>query len=218
MEDSLVESEIEELRRLLEEAESTLAAIRNGEVDALVVGGKKIYTLEGADHPYRVLVEAMQQGAVTLSADRSVIYCNAGFAQMVKRPAERIIGVPIERLFSFADHSLLTQRLTEVNAARQAELTLHADDGTRLPVLVSFNRLPLDGVLAVCLVITDLTEHKQNQQLQDTDRRKDEFLAMLAHELRNPLAPIANAAQVLRLSSEGANDEIRSACEVVMRK
>ncbi len=218
MEDSRLQEENNELRRQLEDAESTLAAIRNGEVDALIVGGRDVYTLEGADHPYRVLVEAMQQGAVTLSPGGAIIYCNAGFAQMVKRTAEKIIGVPIDSLFSPADHSILTQRLAETNSAKQTELTLKADDGTRLPVLVSFNRLPLEGVLAVCLVITDLTEHKHNQRLQDTDRRKDEFLAMLAHELRNPLAPIANAAQMLCLWSQGASDEIRSACDVVDRQ
>ena len=187
MENPGLHAENIELRRQLEEAESTLAAIRNGEVDALVVGGNQIYTLEGADHPYRVLVEAMQQGAVTLSPGGAVIYCNTGFAQMVGRPAERIIGVPIESLFPPASHAILAGQLAETAAARQTELTLKADDGTWLPVLVSFNRLPLDGVMAVCLVITDLTEHKHNRQLQDTDRRKDEFLAMLAHELRNPL-------------------------------
>ena len=213
-----LQAENNELRRMLEEAESTLAAIRNGEVDALVIGGQQIYTLEGADHPYRVLVEAMQQGAVTLSPGGAVIYCNAGFADMVGRPTERIIGVPIESLFSSAAHSVLTRQLAEGATARQTELILKADDGTRLPVLVSFNRLPLDAMMAVCLVITDLTEHKHNQQLQDTDRRKDEFLAMLAHELRNPLAPIANAAQILCLWNRGASDEIQSACNVIERQ
>ena len=43
------------------------------------------------------------------------------------------------------------------------------------------------------------------QQLRDTDRRKDEFLATLAHELRNPLAPIRNALQVIRLAGDDAD-------------
>ena len=85
MADRDLHAENSELRRQLEEAEATLSAIRNGEVDALVVGGREIYTLEGADHPYRVLVEAMQQGAVTLSPDSTIVYCNAGFAEMIGR-------------------------------------------------------------------------------------------------------------------------------------
>ncbi|HEX4144680.1 MAG TPA: ATP-binding protein [Pirellulales bacterium] len=195
-----------------------MTAIRNGEVDALVIGGKEIYTLEGADHPYRVLVEAMQQGAVTLSPGGAVIYCNTGFAEMMMRPAEKIIGASIESLFATSAHSILARQLSGTGTARQTELTLKADDGTWLPVLVSFTRLPLDDVMAVCLVITDLTEQKHNLQLQDTDRRKDEFLAMLAHELRNPLAPIANAAQMLCLWNKGADKEVQSACDVVARQ
>src|SRR5688572_29419619 len=211
-------AENDELRRLLEESESTLTAIRNGEVDALVIGGKEIYTLEGADHPYRVLVEAMQQGAVTLSPNGVIVYCNAGFAQMVRRPIEKMIGSRIETLFSATDRSVLIQRLGEIPTAKQAELSLMADDGSLLPVLVTFNVMPLKEFSAVCLVITDLTEHKHNQELQDTDRRKNEFLAMLAHELRNPLAPIANATQMLCLWNKTANEDVQWACNVIERQ
>ena len=50
-------------------------------------------------------------------------------------------------------------------------------------------------------VMQDATARKQAQEkLQEEDRRKNEFLAMLAHELRNPLAPIRNALQIIRLS------------------
>jgi PAS domain S-box-containing protein len=206
------------LRRQLDEAEATLSAIRNGEVDALVVEGNKIYTLQGADHPYRILVEAMQQGAVTLSQDGSVIYCNDGFAQMVHIAAEKIIGIPIGQLFLASDRELLQRRLAEGGEAKQAELTLQDRDGAQLPVVVTFNLLPLEQHNAMCLVITDMTEHKQNQQLQDSDRRKDEFLAMLAHELRNPLAPIANAAHLLCLSNQGCDETIKWSCEIIDRQ
>lgn len=217
--DTDLKAENEELRRLLEDAESTLSAIRNGEVDALIIGGKEIYTLQGADHPYRVLVEAMQQGAVTLSPGGAIVYCNSGFAQMVNRSADKLIGVNIETIFSSSDHKILKRRLAETETiAEQTEMIINSDDGSRLPVLVSFSRLPLDGFSAVCLVITDLTEHKKNQQLQDTDRRKDEFLAMLAHELRNPLAPIANAMHMLCLANRTRDEAVQWACDVVGRQ
>ena len=67
-----VRLELEELRQRLQEAEETLDAIRSGEVDALVVSGpsgEKVFTLEGAEHPYRVLVESMNEGAISLSLD-----------------------------------------------------------------------------------------------------------------------------------------------------
>jgi PAS domain S-box-containing protein len=218
MPDQNLIQENRDLQQRLEEAEATLQAIRNGEVDAVVVAGNKIYTLEGADHPYRVLVEAMQQGAVTLNQDGIVIYCNDGFAKLLQLPAEAIIGLSIAELFISRDRGVLQERLAEGNLAKQAELTLLTSLGTPLPVLVSFNMLPLEQHNAMCLVITDLTEHKQNQQLQDSDRRKDEFLAMLAHELRNPLAPIANAANMLCLSNQGTDETVRWACEIVDRQ
>jgi PAS domain-containing protein len=73
-------SEVEELRLRLEEAEQALEAIRTGQVESLIVegpNGPRIFSLEGADHSYRVLVEAMNEGAATLSEDGTILYCNA---------------------------------------------------------------------------------------------------------------------------------------------
>jgi aminoglycoside phosphotransferase len=67
----------EELVEQLREAQETLDAIRNGEVDAVVVGGasgQQVYTLESADRPYRLLIEQMREGAVTLSHDNTILY------------------------------------------------------------------------------------------------------------------------------------------------
>lgn len=219
MNESELPSEVRELRRLLDEANSTLDAIREGEVDALVIGGKEIYTLEGADHPYRVLVEAMQPGAVTVNPDGMVVYCNAGFSKMTGNSVEKMVGHGVTGLFLEADRLLLNVRLAEEGVAKPVELTLLREGNEEgLPVLVTFNSLPLAGMRAVCLVVTDLTEHRHNLHLQDTDRRKDEFLAMLAHEIRNPLAPIANAAKVLQLRNRDEDKETTWACEVIERQ
>src|SRR5436853_3418934 len=119
MSESDIQAENIELRQRLDEAESTLAAIRNGEVDALVIGGKEIYPLAGADHPYRVLVEAMQHGAVTLGPGGAIVYCNDGFARMLGRPLEDLIGLPVTSLFSSTDSAVLTEYLTERQSAKQ---------------------------------------------------------------------------------------------------
>ena len=90
-----VRLELEELRQRLQEAEETLNAIRGGEVDALVVSGpsgEKVFTLEGAEHPYRVLVESMNEGAISLSTDGIILYCNSAFARMVNVPLDQIMG------------------------------------------------------------------------------------------------------------------------------
>src|SRR3954451_8562455 len=87
--------ELEELRNRLREAEETLSAIRNGEVDALVVsgpGGDQVFSLKGAEQPYRVFVEQMQQGALTLAPDGTILFCNRRFAEFIKMPLQRVIG------------------------------------------------------------------------------------------------------------------------------
>jgi PAS domain S-box-containing protein len=195
------EENVQELRRQLEEAEETLRAIRSGEVDALVVEGpegERVYTLQGADHPYRALIEAMQQGAASLSGDGTVLYCNRCLADMLKMPHERVIGAMVGDFLPSGERpgftALLGQALT---GSSHGELQFQAADGTLLPVYLALSPLPLPGTVALCLVVTDLTEQKKHQDLQETNRLKDEFLAMLAHELRNPLAPIRNAVAIL---------------------
>ena len=86
---------MEGLRRRLEEAEATIRAIRDGHVEALVVHapeGEQIYTLRSADQPYRLMVEQMREGALTLAADGTILYCNQRFADLMARPPERIAG------------------------------------------------------------------------------------------------------------------------------
>ena len=88
-------SDIADLRSRLAEAEDTLRALRSGEVDALVVDGQsgaQVFTLKSAAEPYRLLVEQMREGAVTLSLDGVILYCNEAFAGIVGKAAPRIIG------------------------------------------------------------------------------------------------------------------------------
>ena len=87
-----------ELRRRLAEIEETIQAIQDGTVDALVVGqgtGQRIYTLEGADRPYRLFVEGMQQGAATLYADGTVAYCNQQLTDLLRVPQSRVVGLAL---------------------------------------------------------------------------------------------------------------------------
>ena len=96
----------EELEARLLEAEETLRAIRSGEIDALVVSGpegEQIYTLKTAEHPYRVLVEAMNEGAVTLNQDSTILYSNQSFANLLKISSERVLGSTFSQFVAPAD-------------------------------------------------------------------------------------------------------------------
>ena len=190
-------AEIEGLRARLEEAEETLRAVRSGEVDALVVtgaDGERVYTLQGADHPYRALIESMQQGAVCLGVDGTVLYCNRRFAGMVATPQEKVIGAAAAGFVLAEQRPLFAEMLRQGRGAGgRGELLLARGDGSPIPAEIVLSSLPLGDAEVVCMVVSDLTEQKKHQDLLEVNRRKDEFLAMLAHELRNPLAPIRNA-------------------------
>src|SRR5829696_2214633 len=79
-------NDVAELQRRLGEAEETLRAIREGEVDALVIDdpqGEVIYTLTSADYPYRVMIDEMNEGAVSVSPDSYILYSNRNFGSIL---------------------------------------------------------------------------------------------------------------------------------------
>src|SRR5690348_8286620 len=83
------------------------------------------------------------------------------------------------------------------------EIVIERSDGTRLTVLAHANPFHDDAgnLLGAVNVLMDITDRKRTEDaLREADRRKSEFLAMLAHELRNPLAPIRNGLQIIRLA------------------
>ena len=102
--------ELAKLHARLAEAEETLRAIRTGEVDAVVTAGKEglqVFTLEGAGHAYRVLIESMNEGALILTADKTILYANQSFARMVKCPLEQVTGSSFLRFLSNEDRAKL---------------------------------------------------------------------------------------------------------------
>ena len=153
------------LRARLLEAEETLDAIRDGEVDAVVIGGpdgQQVYTLESADRPYRVLIEQMQEGAVTVTEAGMILYANQRFAAIVRADREGLIGTLMHRFFVDPGSQAFARRLARTgDAGRDAELMLRALDGTNVPVNLSM----VDLVVApgmprmICGVVTDLTHH-----------------------------------------------------------
>src|SRR5690349_25140147 len=90
-------TEIDELQRRLEEAEETLRAIREGEVDALVIDGPQgevIYTVTSADYPYRLMIDEMNEGAVSVSPDSYILYSNRNFGSILGFTETSASGVP----------------------------------------------------------------------------------------------------------------------------
>ena len=90
------DKQILDLQSRLDEAEETLFAIQNGEIDAIITpngsDGPKVYTLESADSLYRNLVQEMNEGVATLTTDGTIVYGNSQLATMLELPMEKLIG------------------------------------------------------------------------------------------------------------------------------
>jgi PAS domain S-box-containing protein len=163
------DSRIESLTLRLAQAEEMIRAIHLGEVDAVVVNGARgpqVYTLEGADHPYRVLVEQMHEGTVTLDASGLILYCNRQFALMVQAPAESVTGSNFERfLTAISANEFAELKEAAANSHGTGELLLRDARGELIPVHVSMTPLDRPGMSATCVVVSDLRERQRNETL-----------------------------------------------------
>ncbi|HVR35992.1 MAG TPA: ATP-binding protein [Methylomirabilota bacterium] len=163
--------ELAKLRARLAEAEETLRAIRRGEVDAVVVAGRQgpqVFTLEGAEHAYRVLIESMNEGALTLTADKMILFANQCFARMVKCPLEQVIGGSMRRFLSADFRSDLRALLKKPGkSGSKAQCLLFAADGSKMPVQISLRPLGGNGSNRAItgLVVTDMTEARRNEEM-----------------------------------------------------
>jgi len=173
----LLFEEIEELRIRLKEAEETLGAIRSGEVDAIVVSGlqgEQVFTLTGAERAYRVLIETMNEGAVSLNQKGMIIYCNRRFSEMINTPLEKVIGSPMRQFVRASDlrvfDSLLEKRSQENG---KGEIAFINNAGTVLPVLLSISALQKDDANIYGITVTDLTAQKRVEE--ELRRHRDNF-------------------------------------------
>ena len=167
-------SNLEELRARLKEAEETIEAIRSGEVDALVVSGshgEQIYTLHGADHSYRVLLEDMNEGAATLLRDGSLLYCNKAFADLLHMPIEKVVGYSANAFVAPSDRQLFVDLLRSGEHGKaKAEITFCPLDGTFVPVYCSISPVEIDEVRCLCLTALDLTQQKRHEEMIAFDK------------------------------------------------
>ena len=170
---------LDELRLRLSAAEETLRAIRSGEVDAVVIAGKQgdqVFTLEGAEHAYRLLIESMHEGALTLTADEMILYANQRFARMVKYPLERVMGRSFHRFLSAEDRATLRPLLKRADkSGTKIQVLLNAGDGSQMPAQISIRPLATSSFnrATIGMVVTDMTEA----------RRTEELLRALTHRL-----------------------------------
>jgi PAS domain S-box-containing protein len=190
--------ELDDLRQRLMEAEETLDSIRGGAVDALMVSGpngEKVFTVEGAEHPYRVLVESMNEGAISLAADGTILYCNSAFAHMINVPLDQTMSRDVSEFVLAGERDSLRRLIKQgSHEAVRAEMTLLGSLQATVPTQFSLNPVKLEEGLSIGVIVTDLSERKRNEQAAAAVQMPDKFLAIASHELRTPLSTL-----VLRL-------------------
>jgi PAS domain S-box-containing protein len=218
-------AEISSLRDRLREAEETLSAIRNGDVDAVVVSGRddvpRVYTLETADESYRLLVQEMHEGALTLTRTGDILYCNSSLAALVNSESGKIIGGSLHT-FIAEDHWPAVLQL--IAREGTGEIEIRRAPGHCVPVHISFSALRgghFDDAEVYCGIVTDLTEQRRTSDelrstheallLQVAERERTERLLRqsqkmeavgqltggIAHDFNNLLMVISGGLSIL---------------------
>jgi diguanylate cyclase (GGDEF)-like protein/PAS domain S-box-containing protein len=162
---------VPDVQARLTEAEETLRAIRNGEVDALVVRdaapAAQVFTLSSADRPYRMFVENMRDGAATVSESGIVLYGNRRLADLLGLPLQHIMGSPITSFIAEEGRAPLLS-ISRAGTGATIEADLLGGAGNRVPVRINASTLHVDGQELLCLTVADMTE--QNAQRHEIDR------------------------------------------------
>jgi PAS domain S-box-containing protein len=177
-----LEDSLKETKERLQELEEALEAIRNGTVDGLVrrtPSGNQIFMLKGSEQPYRELIEEMNEGAILLSDNDTILYCNQGFANLVDAPLERIIGRNIADWFSQSSSNSSKELISSVKketGKRVFDIAFQTTKKQLIPTHVSINKISTGSIKASALIITDLTRHMSD------DVRS--YTANLEHEIK----------------------------------
>ena len=212
----------ETLRARLAEAEEMLRAIRQGEIDALVVegaGGNQVYTLHSAESRTATSSNRCRKAPSSSRRRGDILYANARFAALVGEPLESVVGSRIDRFVNASDRDDF-ETLLRAGSGRRRSRLIGSDSGA-FEVSLSLTTTASASGDRLNLIVTDLSElleaNSNRDRAERDSRTKDEFLAMLAHELRNPLGAISSAVRVLELTRAEGEPATR-AHEVIARQ
>src|SRR5579859_6403758 len=159
-------SEVEDLKFHLSEALEAIDAIKTGSVDAFAIrkdGKPEVFTLQSLDYSYRVLIERFGEGALNVTQEGLIIYCNSYFSTLIDTPNEKVIGSYIFDLISsetrekFNEHFMLA-----IQGGSKTEITLSVNNKI-IPVYISLCSLQ-PQLPTVGMIVTDLSEKKNNER------------------------------------------------------
>jgi PAS domain S-box-containing protein len=175
---------VEALKSSLRESHEIVHAIRNGRVDALVVDRgqtEQVLVLQGAEHPYRVLVESINDGAATLDADGTVLYANRRFADILNVSPDHFVGKPLQGHFSPLAREKLERLIQKaLTDSSDGEITLDVPGQRQRLIRFSFNPVRNSLNQNICVVATELTEL---MEASEALRSNEESLRQLSARL-----------------------------------
>jgi signal transduction histidine kinase len=213
-----LQDKIQELEIQLVESKGIIEAIQDGSVDALVLnkdGKHSIYSLESADYTYRILIEKVQEGALSISENGLILYCNEYFAQLINMPDDKVVGTYFN---SYIDSVGQFQELRNSlkSGPAKGEIVLNIN-GVKLPVYISLTDLN-PFVPAIGLIVSDLTQKRKHEEdlavyqrklelkvneLNEINSYLIEFIHVISHDIKEPLRKIvAYSAHLRELSSD----------------
>src|ERR1700731_25194 len=159
---SRASQEVSELQGRVAELEETLRAIRMGEVDAVLVSGPQgdqVFTLQGAEHPYRLIIETIEEGAASLADDGTVLYANRSFAEIFDIALEKFIGAPLNDFVFGEDRALLAHLIADANInIVRGEIRLDSHRQRPRTIRLTLSPVREQGGHTICVVATELTE------------------------------------------------------------
>jgi PAS domain S-box-containing protein len=210
-----------ELKNRLEETEETLRAIQQYLVDAFVVthsNAERVMTLSQADFPYRMMVESMNEGALTLIPDGTIFYCNPRFGEMVQMEPEKLIGLQFRDLILPEELEALDMIFKEVpgNGSR-GQFSLKAADGRHVPMQLSVFQFTTEDVTAISIIATDITERIASEEkiqsllskLTMAEQKERQELSQILHDdLQQRLFAIRAQLALLKDSNNQDKDPV----------
>jgi PAS domain S-box-containing protein len=199
-------SEIEDLKSRLNESEETLKAIRNGDVDAIVVSGEwgeKIFSLTSSETPYRKIIEEMNEGAVTVSSSGVVLYSNQRFAEMISQPLTTITGSNFSDWIIESDREIFRKLITD-NTEKKIKGVVSVLSGDKT-LFLQLSVMPLPDNIEgdICILVSDITEIRmyQNYLIEMVDERTSE-LSIANKQLFADFEKLQKTEKALQLSEE----------------
>lgn len=200
-------AEIASLKEQLLESNSIVNAIKEGDVDALVVnnnGIPQLYSLETADYTFRLLIEKFRQGALSISRNGLILYCNDYFSKLVGIPSEKIIGNYLYEYFNDAENFVPIIEALKYGVTTHEIIFKNEMEKKTFPAYIALTDLE-PAVQGIGIVVTDLTEKKKHEdaliqhhkeleekinELNKTNANLEEFIHVVSHDLKEPLRKI----------------------------